>query len=410
MPTPTQRQTLQPALARSRASKPRFFRKRMLKPCGAGAMVLASLFSMEANAVELFDGAANANAAYTVDYVASLSGGASHSGNVLHNLLVSADADLDRLGGPSAKVYASVLVNAGGKANNAVGTLQGVDNIEVARAGTRLFQAWAETDLGPVATRAGLYDLNSEFYTTASAGLFLAPAFGVGSELSSSGPNGPSIFPSTALALRATAPITSDVAFKVAVLDAKAGVLGDPGGVDFSFDHGLLFISELDWDGFVQVSAGAWRYSRKQIDIADPNSLKPAYGAYLSVERRLWGTEDSVLSPTAFLRAGVSDGDTTPFNGGWQVGVLLNHVLPERPDSMVAFGVYQGRLNLKQRDNLRADGLDVAAFETGFELTASDQLTPWLRIQPDLQLIHNPSADHARDDAWVAALRLAFTL
>jgi len=76
----------------------------------------------------------------------------------------------------------------------------------------------------------------------------------------------------------------------------------------------------------------------------------------------------------------------------------------------VAFGVYQGRLNVKQRDNLRADGLQVAAFETGFELTASDQVTPWLRIQPDLQFIHNPNADHARGDAWVAALRLAFTL
>ncbi len=396
MSTPKQRHTLQQTSA--------------CFPFAACAAVFASFFPIEAKAAELFDGAVNANAAYTVDYVASLSGASSYSGNVLHNLLVSADAGLERLGGPGAEVYGSVLVNAGGKANNAAGTLQGVDNIEVVHAGTRLFQLWAESDLGPVATRAGLYDLNSEFYTTGSAGFFLAPAFGVGSELSSTGPNGPSIFPSTALAVRGQVSLSSDLAFKAAVLDAKAGVLGDPGGIDFSFDHGLLFITELDWNGFAQVSLGAWRYSRKQIDIADLNSLKPAYGAYLSVERRLWGTDDSQLLAVAFLRAGMSDGDTTPFNGGWQAGLLLNHVLPDRPDSMVAFGVYQGRLNLKQRDNLRADGLEAAAFETGFELTASDQVTPWLRIQPDLQFIHNPGADHTADDAWVAALRLAFTL
>ena len=76
---------------------------------------------------------------------------------------------------------------------------------------------------------------------------------------------------------------------------------------------------------------------------------------------------------------------------------------------MLVLGAYQGRLNLKQRDNLRASGLEVASSETGFELTASDQLTSWLRIQPDLQFIHNPSADRARNDAWVTALRLAAT-
>jgi porin len=365
--------------------------------------------AVEAKAVDLFNGAASASASYTTDYIVPLAGGTSYSGNVLHNLLVSADADLKHVTGWSGKVYASVLVNGGGKANNAAGTLQGVDNIEVARAGARLFQFWAETDLGPIATRAGLYDLNSEFYSTESAGLFLAPAFGVGSELSSTGPNGPSIFPSTALAVRTRAAISDDLAFKFAVLDAKAGVLGDHGGVDFSFRQGLLFISQLDFDGFVRASVGAWHYSRKQRDIADPDVRKPAYGAYLSVERRLWGSEDSLLATTAFLRAGLSDGDTTPFNGGWQAGLLLNHVLPGRPNSMLSLGAYQGRLNLKQRDNLRADGLEVASSETGFELTASDQLTSWLRIQPDLQFIHNPSADRARNDAWVTALRLAAT-
>jgi len=319
-------------------------------------------------------------------------------------------ADLERLGGPSVNVYGSVLTNAGGKANNAAGTLQGVDNIEVAQASTRLFELWAETDLAGVGTRAGLYDLNSEFYSTPTAALFLAPAFGIGSELSSTGPNGPSIFPSTALAMRARKQLSSVLTFKFAVLDAKAGVLGDPGGIDVSFKHGVLFISELEWEGFVHTSVGAWHYSRKQEEIANPAERKAAYGAYISVERPLWGNEHTSFSGTGFLRAGMSDGDTTPFNGGWQAGLLLNRVLPGRPNSTVAFGVFQGRLGAKEKDDLRNNGIQASSSETGFELTASDQVTPWLRIQPDIQVIHNPNADGSRNDAWVATLRAAFTL
>ncbi|MBK8545802.1 MAG: carbohydrate porin [Caulobacteraceae bacterium] len=114
--------------------------------------------------------------------------------------------------------------------NDDIGTLQGVDNIEVERHRARLYEFWIETQLGPTNVRAGLYDLNSEFYANDSASLLIAPAFGIGSELAATGPNGPSIFPSTALAARFQWTLSESSRLQFAALNATAGVLGDPGG------------------------------------------------------------------------------------------------------------------------------------------------------------------------------------
>jgi porin len=54
-------------------------------------------------------------------------------------------------------------------------------------------------------------------------------------------------------------------------------------------------------------------------------------------------------------------------------------------------------------------GVDVADAETGFEITYSDQITPWLRVQPDLQLVVDPGGDQDRDELWVAGLRIEIT-
>ena len=82
-----------------------------------------------------------------------------------------------------------------------------MNNIEVAETRFKVYEAWIEQGFGDgrVSLRAGLYDLNSEFYTNDAAGALIAPPFGIGSELSATGPNGPSIFPSTALAVRLAA-------------------------------------------------------------------------------------------------------------------------------------------------------------------------------------------------------------
>lgn len=350
---------------------------------------------------------------YTADYITALSGADDADGEFLDNLDIGLTLDLDRLAGwRGATFYAHLLNNSGEAPNDQIGTLQGVDNIEVDRQRLRLYEVWLEAALGAGSVRAGLYDLNSEFYVNEAAGLLIAPAFGVGSELAATGANGPSIFPSTALSVRIAYPISEHALVRFAALNASAGVLGDPDGVETSFDEGALLIGEFSWQGETTFSAGGWTYTDEQDDIRDVDGggdpiSRRTFGAYMTLERGLWSDDSSARAVTGFARVGVSDGDTTPFTGGWQAGVLIARVFDARPDSQISFGVNQGRLSDKHRANEVDVGVNAAAAETGFELTYSDQITPWLRVQPDLQFVIDAAGDRDRDDLWVAGLRIA---
>lgn len=350
---------------------------------------------------------------YTADVTGTISGGLAKRGRVLDDLQIAADLDLDKaFGWKGATVHMLLLNNSGATPNDDAGTLQGVDNIEVTRQRARLFEAWVEQGFGDKGSvRAGLYDLNSEFYANDSAGLLLAPAFGIGSELAATGPNGPSIFPSTALAVRARWTPSANTYVQAAVLNANAGVLGDPGGVHTAFDKGVLVIAEGGWQGRGKVAFGTWRYTDKQDDIraltptGDP-AHATAKGAYVLLERQLTGEGDgAVRKTTAFARLGVSDGDTTAFKGGWQAGVLVEHVLESRPDSAFSMGVNQAFLSGKFRDNAFDAGQRLTRSESAIEVTYSDKIGP-VTIQPDLQYVKDPGADGGVGHALVAILRV----
>ncbi len=351
------------------------------------------------------------SALYTADISGVARGVRPRAGRYLDNLDVTADLDLEKaVGWRGAVLHAYALNNSGGAPNDLAGTLQGVDNIEVATPRLRLFELWLEQGTEQATVRAGLYNLNSEFYANESAGLLLNPSFGIGSELASTGPNGPSIFPSTSLGVRLNVDLGDDRYVRAAVLNARSGVLGDPGGVDWSFDNGVLTIAEAGFTGSSRLSAGAWRYSKRQDDIrtVGPGGLpvrRDAHGAYVLGEQRMFGSTDG-LEAYAFLRVGVSDGATTPFRGGWQAGVLIDRPFASRPDSQISLGVQQGVLNRKFRDNLRDAGGRPARAESGLELTYSDKLTNRITLQPDLQWIHHAGGDRNAKNRLVAALRL----
>lgn len=355
-------------------------------------------------------------AAYTADVVGVDAGDRSTDWRALDNLDLVLDADLEQLTGwRGARIHSALLVNNGGEPNALAGTLQGIDNIEVGDDAVRLFELWIEQDLadGNASLRAGLYDLNSEFYATDSAGLLLSPPFGIGSELASTGPGGPSIFPSTALSARLRIGREDGGYGQVAALNARAGTLGDPDGIDTDFDDGVLLIGEAGWNGPTRLAAGTWRYDKARDDI---RALAPdgsparstSQGVYALAETDLFQTA-SGGSARGFFRIGLSDGDTTDFSGGWQVGFLLNQVWASRPDSQFSIGLHEGLLSGKAQANLRDGGDRPASAEQGFEITYSDRIGP-LTVQPDLQLIRNAGGLRSADTVVVVGLRVSVAL
>ena len=354
--------------------------------------------------------------AYTADVTAVVDGGSDQTARYLDNLQFNLDGDLAQLAGwRGAKLHASVLANSGGQPNDAAGTLQGIDNIEVDRQTVRLFEFWIEQSFadGAASVLAGLYDVNSEFYATEASGLLISPPFGIGSELASTGPNGPSIFPSTALAVRLRLGGAEGLYGQAAVVNASAGTIGDPQGIDTDLGHGALLIAEGGWNGPLRLAAGGWRYDHEQADIRDvlPTgvpALSRAQGGYLLAEAGVFG-DDQGPRGRVFARAGVSDGDTTDFEGGWQAGLLIDRPVAGRPDSAFSVGVHRGLLSPKARANARDLGVAPAGGEEGFEITYSDAIGP-ITVQPDLQVIRSPGGDREADDVVVATLRLSMAL
>lgn len=350
---------------------------------------------------------------YKADVVGVVDGGAAQGARYLDNVNLMASFDLDGLfGWHGTAAYVNVLNNLGGRPNDLAGSIQGVNNIEVANTRLKLYEAWIEQSLSDaVSLRAGLYDLNSEFYQNDSAGLLISPPFGIGSELSATGPNGPSIFPSTALAARIAATWGAGY-IKAAVVNARAGTIGDEQGVSLFGDDGALLIGEAGWTGNGKLAVGAWRYTRKQPLIDAPDiTLGPAdhvsQGLYVAAEHALYAREGGT-TVTGFLRGGVSDGHTTPFSGGWQAGVLVERVLVGRPASSFSLGVGSAVLSRSYRDSSLADGTPLMKTETIIEATYRDEILPGLSLQPDIQYVINPSADPSIRNALVLGLRVQF--
>ncbi|MGA0601978.1 carbohydrate porin [Caulobacter sp. KR2-114] len=374
---------------------------------GAGALALAASAHAEGlKGVAL-------SMAYKLDVMGVADGGLQRDTAVLDNLSVNADVDLDAAAHwRGASLHVSFLANHGGHPGDLAGSLQGVDNIEVVHARAKVYEAWIDQSLadGLVDVRAGLYDTNSEFNVTDSAGIFLGPTYGISSEIAATGPNGPSIFPSPALALRINVQPRSDVYVRFAVVNALAGTLGDPGGVNTDFSQGVILWGETGWKtGGGKIAVGAWGYSKGQPDLRDTlpsGDPKPAatHGAYVMIDQPVL-KGDKGPQASAFLRFGVSDGDTTPYRAAGAVGVTASHVIASRPDSVLALGVSWGTLSAKYRANSADAGEPLDVAETVLELTYADKLGAHLTLQPDLQYIHRPSGDPAIKDAVVLGLR-----
>lgn len=325
-------------------------------------------------------------------------------------LRVDATADLDRIAGwHGATAILTFEAGTGAQPNLLAGTLEGIDNAETSLNRPRLFQAYLQQELGKATVKLGFVDLNSDFYATESSALLLAPPFGIGSELGASGPNGPSIFPSTAPTISLKLAPARNFYLQGAVVNAEARVIGDPGGPAPLLRDGALLIGEAGWTGNGgKVALGGWAYTQRQddqreIDLAGDPVKRRAWGIYGLYEQPLGG------EVTAFLRGGLSDGDTTAFAGSIQAGVIVNHVVPGRPDSRLSAGVHAAFLARKFRDNMADAGEPQHAIEPGWELTYEDQLTSWLTVQPDVQFIRDPSQVSGSGDALVFALRLTLT-
>lgn len=337
--------------------------------------------------------------AYTAD-IWHNSGGVEDGTRYLDNLDLIAQLDLERaIGWQGAKAHAYVLYNGNSSLSELTGDSQVASNIETGVRALRLYEFWIEAPLGQNANlKLGLYDLNSEFDALETSSLFVGSAHGIGTDISQTGKNGPSIFPSTSLAARLQLGLAENLAIRAAVLD---GVPGDPlhparTAIKLGGGDGALLISEIDFgNADRRLIAGAWGYTSR-FETHDSLSTAGSSGYYLRGEAKIASPGNGALR--GFFRLGAASGEVNPFDRFASAG------LSYEIENQGKFGLAAAHARFSRDFRIANPGTEAA--ETSLELTYARDLAPWLQIQPNLQWVLNPSGDPTLDNALVFGLRL----
>jgi len=377
------------------------------------ALLLASqVASADASA-----GGITFDAAYTGELDSNLSGGIRTGSTYLDNLDLQLSADrgsIFGIAGLSGLLYG--LYNSNNQfSEDYVGDAQVVSNID-ASDGLRLFEAWLDWASDPdeqFSVRAGLYDLNSEFDSTDTGGLFLGSSHGMGIDFSQSGLNGPSIFPVSALALRLKTNFPTGAYGQFAVLD---GVPGDPDDItsneiNLSSTNGALLVAEGGFSSgaWRRLAVGVWRYTANFDELAtttasgDPARSNGNQGWYANADRTLWTGTSSELA--GFLRVGQAQDRFNTFDGYLGVGASLTGFWSARPDDAIGLGIAAAFTGDDYQEAQELAGSGADSQETSIELTYRAPITDWLTLQPDIQYLINPGVDPELDNALVFLLR-----
>jgi porin len=353
------------------------------------------------------------SAVYTADIRSNVVGGVKRGTRYLDNLDLQVAIDADRLvGWHGARMFLYGIYDNGVSISRLVGDIQTISNIETRVPAARLFEAWIEQDVGRNASvKAGIYNLNSEFDTTQSGGLFQISAHGIGSDIAQTGRNGPSIFPNTSLAVRGELKLGENWLAHVAVLD---GVPGDPAhprrtAVALSGQDGALVIGEVNYlKGGTKAAIGAWGYTAR-FDPLLPSAAtgRGNTGAYVFAEHRLVGTRaDTAAGLAGWLRFGVADTRYNPIASYLGGGLVYTGMTPGRGDDQVGISFASATFGNRYRQSKALAGAAIDRREVVVEAVYSAVIASWLRVQPDLQYVVNPGGDTQRADALVIGLRV----
>ena len=307
-------------------------------------------------------------------------------------------------------------VNAGGPLSDKVGDLQVTSNIEAPKA-FKIYEFWYEHRFadGRLSLLAGLHDFNSEFDVLEYAGLFLNSSFGISPDISQVGP---SIFPTTAPALRLKAQPGAGTYLLAAIYDGRPGDpelprrnhLHTPGenGAFTALEAGVLRGKAGSAD-YVKLGIGGW------VDTAGAEDFTGTrhsfnHGVYLIAEKTLFTTGEDGQGLGAFVQFGFADPQRNEIGRYWGAGLNYTGLIPGRDHDVAGIAVASARNGdhfLHFMQTAQASAFERA--ETVIEATYLAELRPWLNVQPDVQYVIHPGTDPALDDALVAGARVQVT-
>lgn len=357
-----------------------------------------------------------ADAVLTADFLYNTRGGLKEDGTVLGNLDLTFEVDTAKAGWWENGTFFLYLLgnfNSGRFMTEIVGDVQASSNIEADEA-FKVYEAWYEHRFleDRLSLLAGLHDFNGEFDVLEYASLFIHSSFGISPDISQTGP---SIFPTTSLAVRLKVRPTEKSYIMAAVYDGVPGdpedpprttvILKEEDGVFVAVEAGVS-AGQPGEKGYYKVGAGAWRHTA-DVENFDGQPHDKNRGVYLIAEKTLYAEDAEGQGLGGFIQLGWADDDWNQIASYWGAGLNYTGLIPGRDRDGLGLAVASARNGDKFMEFRRDVELaPVEHTETAVELTYRAEVRPWLFVQPDAQYIINPGMDPAVKNAFQIGTRV----
>lgn len=344
------------------------------------------------------------NATYKIESVFG-DGGLKSGSGVLGNLDLTLDLNLEKIAGLNGfSFFIYGLGDHGDDPTDFVGDSFATSNLQSPDT-FKIYEFYLKhTYQEKFVSILGFRDLNADFYSTESAKNLLNSSFGISASLSQTGANGPSIFPTTALA-GSVYYDSESFYFGAGVFNAVAGNPTNPYGTHWNtkFDDGELFISEMGIKSQSnslksEFSLGAWQYS-KAIEKLDATGTEKNSGLYAMADVSL----NEMVS--CFARFGNATASVNIIGEAMEYGLRLNGILSERPKDSLSAGI--ATIKASRDFHILNPGSNE---ETAMEINYQFVFDRGFKITPDYQYIWQPGFSSSGPNAYVYTLRFEFSL
>jgi len=343
------------------------------------------------------------------------------------------DLDLERLVGWEGASFNSTWLWLSGRDASAalVGNVFAISNIAGYNT-LRSFELWFQQNLfdDKISLRVGQLSADSEFVISEVGSLFINGTFGWPAFMSESLPEGGPAYPLGIPGVRLALAPTDWFHFQTGVWQGNP-FAQEENNHGFEWDlsgrEGWFWIGEttLFYDlpftseglpGFFKF--GAWYHTGDFEDTLFPAriSYQGNYGLYAIFDQTLY-REPVIADPKSgqapesteglagFLRVATEPQSRNFFDFYIDGGLVYTGLIPGREEDQVGVAVAYGAVSQGAKARLAATGSSSPGYEIAVEMTYAANLTEWISIQPNLQVILHPGGTTDLSDAVVLGMR-----
>jgi porin len=315
----------------------------------------------------------------------------------------------------------------------------------------RMFELWFQQNLwdDKISLRLGQLSADTEFVISKYAATFINSSLGWPAFMYENLPGGGPAFPMGTLGIRLSLNPVDWLKFQTAVFQGNVYAQNvNLHGFRWRLDsqNGLFFINEAQflWNQSGQqpgeLKAGGWLDTAEFVEPNDDRLVRGNYGFYFIVDQMLCPKPAKLSQdPAAALKDGKSslsapDGNKAapavqqPDQGlGWfgrlafepndhdfvgfyfDTGLTYKGLIPTRDEDTLGVAFAYAKLSSGAPQPSINESVGGLGAEMAFEATYLTQITKWLNIQPDLQVIINPGGNKGLSNALVVGGRLSIT-